>query len=196
MTQAYPLQWPEGWGRTPTHKRRHNHRFDVTPGKARQELVWEIERMGGRHIVISTNIPVRRDGFPYAAARGREPDDRGVAVYFVRDGRQMCFACDQWDLVHHNMRAIEKTIWALRGLERWGASEAMERAFTGFEALPPPSGWRQDLGFARDDNPTITEIRIRFRDLAKTHHPDHGGDVKSFQKLDAAYRKACEELRA
>lgn len=34
------------------------------------------------------------------------------------------------------MRAIEKTIEALRGLERWGAKEMVNAPFRGFKALP------------------------------------------------------------
>src|SRR3546814_19053229 len=52
----------------------------------------------------------------------------------------MTFACDRWDTVRDNVRAIGKTIEAIRGIERWGASDMMERAFSAFEALPAPGG--------------------------------------------------------
>jgi hypothetical protein len=48
----------------------------------------------------------------------------------------MCFACDRWDSVADNVQAIRKTIEALRGIERWGTGDMVQRAFAGFVALP------------------------------------------------------------
>lgn len=111
--------------------------------------------MHGRLPVISTNIELRIDGLPYS--RQRPISDHGVAVYFTRNGRQMVFACDRWDKIEHNMRAITKTIEAMRGIERWGSSDLMERAFAGFEALPAPDPWWKALGLSHP-NATRTEI--------------------------------------
>jgi len=148
--EAYPLHWPLGRARTPSHKRLTS-RFDMTPDRARQELRAEAERHG-RQVVISTNIALRRDGEPYASRNA--PSDTGVAVYFLRKGRPVCLACDQYQNVWENMRAISKTLEAMRGIERWGSAEMLDRAFTGFEALPspdmmtPPPGkaWWEVLG--------------------------------------------------
>ncbi|MDB6080165.1 MAG: molecular chaperone DnaJ [Akkermansiaceae bacterium] len=141
---AFPLCWPEGW---PRHRgaREHGY-FQGTPGQVTEELIAEIDRLvlgkeSRTHtfresIIISTDIPLRKDGFP--RADGRPPLDPGVAVYFERNGKQQCFACDKYDRVWKNMRAIQRTIEALRGIERWGSSEMLDRAFTGFAALPAP----------------------------------------------------------
>lgn len=88
---------------------------------ARDELVWEIERLGGRATIISSNIPLRQDGLPYASAK--EPDEPGVAVYFSYRDAPRCFACDQWDRVRDNLQATRKTIEALRGIARWGSGD-------------------------------------------------------------------------
>ena len=48
----------------------------------------------------------------------------------------MVFACDKFRYTRDNIYAVAKTIEALRGIERWGASDMMERAFSGFKALP------------------------------------------------------------
>jgi hypothetical protein len=135
MEQASPLQWPAGRPRTPVHKISWS-RFNTTESVARAHMMDEISRMGGRNIVLSTNKPTRKDGLPYASAR--EPDDSGVAVYFERKGERVCFSCDQYMVIWENMRAIGKTIEAMRGIERWGSTETLDRAFTGFTALPPP----------------------------------------------------------
>lgn len=132
--EAYPLHWPQGRQRTPTHRRAQS-RFDVSADRARRELRAEAERHG-RQVVLSTNVELRRDGEPYASRRA--PEDTGVAVYFIRKGRPVCFACDQYQQVWENMRAISKTLEAMRGIERWGSAEMLDRAFTGFEALPSP----------------------------------------------------------
>ena len=103
--EAYPLQWPQGRARTPAQKRIPS-RFDMKPDRARRELLMEAQRHG-RNVVLSTNVALRQDGEPYASRR--PPDDTGVAVYFVRKERSVCFACDQYERVWENMRAICKT---------------------------------------------------------------------------------------
>jgi len=185
--EAYPLKWPDGW---PRAKSRQRSRFDVTPGKAARELLWEIERMGGKYPVISTNAELRRDGLPYA--NHKEPDDPGVAVYFETGGKQKVFACDKWTTVRDNMRAIQKTIEAIRGIERWGASEMMERAFSAFNALPPPKTWRDFF----PDVSTPDDLKRCYREQAKKMHPDHGGSEAAMAELNAHYRDAAEELGA
>lgn len=188
MTNAYPLQWPAGWPRTAKPVR---SRFDVTLAQARDELLDEIGRLGGAHVVISSNLPTRRDGLPYADRRA--PADTGVAVYFVLEGRQRVFACDRWDDVGDNIRAIQRTLEALRGIDRWGASEMMARAFEAFVALPPaPSCWT-DLGLERA-TATREMVAAAFRRLAKDAHPDHGGSAELMARLTAARDAAMDEI--
>jgi DnaJ-class molecular chaperone len=85
------------------------------------------------------------------------------------------------------MRAIQKTIEAVRGIDRWGASDMVERAFAAFEALPPPSepdAWWAVLNVAR--SASAAEIEAAFKREAKRHHPDHGGDPAMMQKINRA----------
>lgn len=187
--EAYPLYWPEGWPRT---KRRIPGKFASTFAKARDFVVNEVHRLGGRYVIVSSNIPLRRDGLPYAGQA--EPSDPGIAVYFQKGDRQMVFACDQYDKTWKNLQAIGKTIQAIRGIERWGASDMMERALSAFEALPPPGGWKQTLGFTNGATPTLGDVKARYRDLVKTHHPDAGGDAEQFHKINDAFQQAQNEL--
>ena len=184
-SNAYPLHWPEGWPRTKSPQR---SRFDGAFAKVRDELIREIGLLGGRYVVLSTNIPLRRDGLPYA--NQPKPSDCGVAVYFERRGHQMVFACDRWDKVEDNMRAIQRTIEAIRGIERWGASEMMERAFQAFEALPPPSTgkWWEILGV--DPKASRDEIERAFKRGAKEAHPDAGGSTERMAELNRARDEA------
>jgi hypothetical protein len=133
--EAYPLQWPDGRPRT-VYYHREKAAFSVTLAKARDSVLHEVQLLaGGRfgpdpHTVISSNLALRRDGFPLA--NQRQPEDPGVAVYFLYKKMPMSFACDRWEKVEHNMQAIAKTIEALRGIARWGTGDMLAAAFTGF----------------------------------------------------------------
>jgi hypothetical protein len=185
--EAYPLQWPEGWSRTQSWKRQSG-KFDTTLGKARDGLLAEIKRLGGLHPVISSNLKLRQDGLPYAAQP--KLDDPGIAVYFDYKAKPMCFACDRYSKQEANLRAIELTIAALRGIERWGASDMIERAFTGFAAIghQQPEHWSDVLGVPR--NATRDEIETEWRRLRSLHHPDKGGNPQTFQTVKEAYEAA------
>ncbi len=148
--------------------------------------------MGARLPVLSTNIPLRNDGVPYA--NFRTPDDKGVAVYFTYKGNQMSFACDKWDNVADNIQSIRKTIEALRGIERWGASDMMERAFKGLQQLegPRPQTKWEILGIAPGSSGE--DCRQARNRLAKLYHPDNGTqpNAEMMAKVNQAFTEALE----
>lgn len=188
MTQAYPLQWPDGWKRS---KYRRTARFNTKLTQARDSLIREIKLLGGRLPILSTNVELRRDGLPYA--NRRHPDDPGVAVYFEYNKQQMCFACDQWTKIRDNVQAIRKTIEAFRGMERWGASDMMNRAFTAFTALPSLPSWREALNCHGVND--IKEVTRRYKVLRSACHPDKGaGNGHAFYRVNQAYDEAVKEL--
>jgi len=193
MVEAYPLYWPEGWKR---EKYPERSRFKTGFQDARNKLSAEIARMGGSKVVISTNVPLRNDGFPRANAP--DPKDAGVAVYFKYKGKDMVFACDKYHYTRENIYAIAMTIDALRGIERWGASDMMERAFAGFQGLPAVASqpWREVLYLNSIDCPTRDEIETAYRMLAKKHHPDLGGDRDQFERVTQARQAALLEVAA
>ncbi|MDQ3038342.1 MAG: J domain-containing protein [Pseudomonadota bacterium] len=185
--EAFPLQWPQGWERT---KRKETGLFKTSFAKARDALMAEIYLMGGKMPVLSSNIPLRRDGLPYA--KQAHIDDPGIAVYFEYKKRPMCFACDRYTTTEANTQSIRKTIEALRGIERWGASNMMERAFTGFAQLGHDAGrqWWDVLGVPSDAlDETITDAYMRRRSAT---HPDKGGDANEFAAVQRAYQQAME----
>ena len=106
-TEAYPLQWPEGWPRT---KIPGESRYKVGYTQAVEELFRELRLLKASKIVLSSNVPLRQDGLPYADYARRRIDDPGVAVYFVRGGDQQMIACDSWDRVSDNIRAVGLTV--------------------------------------------------------------------------------------
>ncbi len=172
---AYPLTWPVGWPRTPAAERvRAGNKFGgVSFDRARRGLMEEIRRLGGTNVVLSTNQPVRRDGAPYAAQRIIE--DPGVAVYFTRrDQKTLVMARDAYTGMADNMRSLALAVDHLRGLERHGGGVMVERAFAGFAALPAPGKkpWRVVFGWPAHAAAEIGAIETRFRELAKSRHPD------------------------
>lgn len=179
---AYPLTWPYPQPRTES-QRRQPARFQVNTSDALNDLRLELARLGTRHVVISSCVPVRRDGLPYTDTR--EPDDPGVAVYFDRfvnpgavDGawRPFVIACDHYTKFRWNLRAIGMTVEALRTIQRHGASSMLEQAFTGFAALPPASvkkPWWEVLGVPQSAAHDIA--RTAYLELVRVHHPDAGG---------------------
>ena len=210
----YPLQWPEGVGRTKRSARtrsRFGRGGDVSFSQARRELLEELERLGAANVVLTSDLPVRNDGLPYASGRA---DDPGIAVWclIAKGGRfvERVFACDTWLTHAENMTAIARSIGALRGLDRWGMAEAADRAFAGFTALPPgdpapaparaPRSWRQLFDIATNLHDVLgkaeilTLVRQRHRDRIRHAHPDAGGSHEDAVELNAALAEAEREL--
>lgn len=213
MTQAYPLQWPLGWPRTKTqdrergrfgsaHSRDWNNTYvsakPITLSKALDRLFAELGRMGvlAEDVIVSTNLQVRLDGLPRSGQR--KPDDPGVAVYFRShlDNKQSdrVIPCDKYTDIEQNIAAVAATISALRALDRYG-SGIMERAFTGFEALPPPPGesepWWVVLGVS--EGAAMEEVESAYRRRRSVAHPDKAGSAEQFDRIQKAYERACEE---
>lgn len=191
MTRAYPLQWPDGWPRTRDSERKGWSSFRVTGDKALKELRHELRLLGAQDVVISTNAAVRQDGLPYADAARRKISDPGVAVYFTLKKRQMVMARDAFAKIEDNVRSITLAIEAIRAIERHGGSAMMERAFSGFSALPPPRDHWAILGIPPTS--TIDEIEETYRRLARKAHPDAGGSTAGMAELNAARDAAVTE---
>lgn len=191
LIEAYPLCWPADY---PRAKFRAPARFNTSFAAARDGIVAEVKRLGGKDVIISTNIPLKRDGLPYATYK--QPADPGVAVYFTFMGEQRVFCCDKWNSIHDNMQAINKTIEAIRGLDRWGVSEMLNRVFSGFAALPQKGThkeWYQVLEVEPNSPPEV--IKSAYRRLVRAYHPDGGGGSEEiFRQVQTAYEEAKNKL--
>lgn len=225
MAESYPLDWPPGWPRTSPHHRASGDHFKqgvtrylsndgtsswasrspVGPEVARKKLFAELERMKVSGVVLSSNVPLRLDGMPRADAARARIDDPGVALYFVMKGKPMAMACDRYSTIAGNMRSLGLAIEALRQLERHGGGTMMDRAFTGFAALPSPDGsrpkrpWWKVLNYGDDTEAradlTVDEVEARFRALAKRRHPDiEGGSAEAMAELNEAREDAVRDL--
>lgn len=207
--QAYPLCWPAGWRRTQAgdHKdgrfskgdRQYSsqpgggswlRKRDVTVTDGINRILAELGRMGidRQDVVISTNVRTRLDGLPRSGER--EPDDSGAAVYWEKHRQRQCMAIDRYAKVADNLAAVAATLEAMRSIERHGGAEILDRAFTGFVALPAPEQWFQVLGVGA--NATREEVEQAHRRLAMEHHPDRGGDHDAMARINAARDRALE----
>ena len=199
MIDGYPLYWPAGYPRTRSPKRSRFGSYDYDARRNRLTLTVALDEveeqvrlllnkrvLGDHDLIISTNMRRRKsDGGIYA--KEREPEDSGVAVYFKLSREMRVIACDKWQTVRENLHAAALSIEALRGLERWGASEIVPRAFRGFIALPEPESndWYHELGVPPDATPD--EITAAYRARLKEAHPDAGGSVDELHRVRRAY---------
>ena len=209
--QRFPLSWPEGWprarGRKPaqfgTSRQnalgdRQKKRLTIADGMER--VIEELEALGVNardDALISTNLKLNLSGLP----RGDqgEPSDPGVAVYWQKKNQPMrVMAIDVYYRVADNLAAIAATLAAMRAIERHGGAQILERAFTGFDALPAPQAkvtrpWWEVLGLRPDASADI--IEQAYRAAAKRAHPDTGGSHAAMAELNAA-RDAALKARA
>lgn len=210
----YPLQWPVGWKRTPDSRRAHGKfgkqvqsgtwrsRESLTIAQAARRLQDELERMGVRagSIILSSDLRLNLDGSVRSAQA--QPRDPGVAVYWEDGKQQRCMAIDMYTKVEQNIAALAATIEAMRAIERHGGAAILDRAFTGFTALPAPivagmkRPWREVLEFF--DSPrtlTVEDVQARWRRLASQHHPDKpGGNTAKMAEISAARDEALRDL--
>ncbi len=216
---AYPLSWPVGWKRTSGGARKHAlfsrgervysntpggsswmRRRDLTVSDGTTRILDELGRMDvpARKVIISTNVQLRNDGLPRSGQR--EPEDPGAAVYWnTRNGEQRVMAIDMYTKVADNLAAIAATLEALRAIERHGGAAILDRAFTGFVALPAPvSGqkpWRQVFGFGAEEDVSKVRLEGAYRTARSDAHPDReGGSHEAFLAVQDAYAKAQREL--
>jgi hypothetical protein len=199
---AQKLQWPTGWKRTTVRQfsrfgtRHHDTKRRTTLSGALEFLQAELDRLGAKEAVLSTNLETRIDGMP----RGQQaqPADPGAAVYFLLKGHKRVLACDSWDQVQCNILAIAKHIEALRGMERWGVG-SIEQAFTGYAALPAPGqgtgsrAW-EILGIPAGSDEQA--VRLAFKGKAMAAHPDRGGSPDAWHTLNEAFTDALNQTKA
>lgn len=193
MAETFPLKWPLGRATTKSWQRR-DAAFKTTPVRARDELMHELKLLGARNVVISSNVRTYSRGgqeIMYAdqsAAR----DEPGVAIYYTWKDEQYALACDRYKTVMDNLQALNKTINAIRGIERWGTGEMMKAAFAGFKELPSSTAdirscW-EVLGLQPTKN--LELIRTAYRKQLFKKHPDHGGTHEAMTELNIAKHQA------
>jgi hypothetical protein len=160
-------------------------RFQITTKQAVDELEEDILALGGRSIILTSN---KRDLLNDEAD---EPEDAGVAMHFLLGGKQQVFACDRYNCIRCNVRALGLTVRNFRAIKRYGASDMLDLALEALAALPPPVSPWQVLEI--DPGSSFEQIEAAFRRLAMKHHPDRGGSTAAMAEL---IRARDEALRA
>lgn len=185
----YPLTWPAGWPRarpgSATRARFGARANGATLAFGRDTLIRELERLHAARLMISSNVRRNRSGLLVDAP----PDfgDPGVAVYFRIKDEPRALACDKWDRVADNLRALAMHVEAIRGQIRWGVG-SVEQAFGGYRSLPAmeaPKQWFEVMRLP-EDAPTEAVDKRRIELLEKCH-PDRGGRVNDAVDVNVAY---------
>ncbi len=165
-------------------KRRFSAKLETT----QRDLVAIIRKMG------ATSLQINQDLLKGA-----------VEIIFDREGQRYVFRCSKYPEALDNLRAAQLAITYLwRAIEEYGVlseQQALDRVFAqfflGFAATPDDTVLL--LGSGQEDwwdvlgvTPDADELAIRnaYRALARTHHPDAGGDPAEFRRLQDAYRRA------
>lgn len=208
---AFPLTWPVGWKRCTSRtrakfvgkiggygpgepgSREWRPKQALSIEQATRRVLDELKRFGipDWNVIISTNLELRNDGLPRSGQRA--PTDPGAAVYWKKDKQQRCMAIDRYDRVQDNLAAIAATLDAMRAIERHGGAAILDRAFTGFTALPAPEQPFQVLGVGA--NASKEEVERAYRLLASKHHPDRGGDEQQMARINRARDALLEDRR-
>jgi hypothetical protein len=177
-----PLQWPDGWERT---KDKLISKFKPhSMLECFRELEKELNSLGGvTNIVMTSCNAVYKDQSCFYSGNA-EGGDAGVALYFTRKKTQIVMARDAYPTVWENIWSLKLAVEYLRGLERHGGSGLADKAFAGMAALPPPKPWWEVLHVSKDA--PIGVIEATFRELAKSAHPDKGGDMTAWHELNSA----------
>lgn len=202
---AYPLTWPAGKPRTQPGRRKPgpftSYGKPIGMEVAYERVQAELDRLGGRYGLVSSDIELTVSGRPRADRKA--PSDPGVCLYFTLDGKPFAMGCDAFASVQQNLAAIAGHIEATRRIARYGVATAAE-SLQAFQALPPPGPrekpWREVLGFSPvfHEGLSMAEARqvvlSRYRERAKGLHPDQGGGTQDMADLNAARDGALKEL--
>lgn len=191
---------------TPSSKRL-NSRFDSAWSTTVNELRRELEHLQAADVVFEIGVnarDIRLDGMLRADARPSHP---GVRVSFQSKHGPLSYTCDNYECWYawqgpswqHNVRAIVKTLEALRAIDRYGATKGEQ--YAGFKELPAGSGATPLGGMTKSEALTILRERSDIPALhntpdllAKAHrlararaHPDrNGGDRTLWDQVEQA----------
>lgn len=193
MTEAYPLHWPAGYKRADFQS---YSRFRTTAAAALQNLLKELRLLTGdnKNVVISSNVPLKKNGEMYADVASDTLDDPGVAVYFMYDGQQVVLCCDAWKTPAENVHAIGNAVNAIRGIGRWEVSDFIKRSFTGFKAIPETITRPWWVVLEIPETASQEEKKAAYYRLAAIRHPDKAtGSHDAFTELIRSYQEARKE---
>lgn len=148
----------ERW--TGAQRRPQSSRFKATGGQTQDDLRCELAAIGVRSCVIQADLDesdIRIDGLPRASARYRSP--RVVVSFTHPQQGEVSFPSGKYDSLWCNVRAVVKTLEALRAVDRHGVTQRAEQ-YTGWKRLT--SGGDLSRGAIVVDSFASVEAAARF----------------------------------
>ncbi len=132
---AYPLAWPAHWPRMDELQRLPAKDNLTHFAVAKDYIVNELRGLGASNVLISSNIPARKNGDLFLDYMDRKLEDPGVAVYFFVGDKPYVFACDGWEYPKDNLRAIGVAIGHIRACARSASPYYLDIMLSAF-AMP------------------------------------------------------------
>jgi len=189
MADAYPLQWPQGWMRTKMQRSSRENQNDLS------------RRDGGVMTELKCGVTW---GNPHIHA-GKH---HCTQLLNEHSGSHTCDQCDaelSLDAVHIAAPALpavepddkDAIIEAMRGIERWGAGEMMDRAFSGFKGLPAQASEGEDCWKVLGLHPMSPSnlVILVHRDLTRKLHAKQSAS-EEFSRINVARDDALRALKA
>lgn len=186
LPPSYPLAWPSQF---PRGARRITGQFKTSLAGALKNVEHSLRLFAGdsgkkvEAFVITSNVSLGE----------QKPSDPGVAVWFVWDGLQLCIPVDIYQKPEANLQAIHHVLEARRTELRHGGINLVRATFTGFLSLPAPQTKPPLEILGLPQSATAQQIKDRYRELSKEHHPDAGGSADVFAEISGAFRQLKRE---
>jgi hypothetical protein len=204
-----PLTTWDG-ARTPADRRRSRWAFKAGWSDTLDVLERELQHLGARDVVLEADFreqDLRLDGMPRSDAR--PPVDPGVRIAFDSKHGSLVYAADTCEFWQHNVRSIALGLEALRAVDRYGISRRAEqyrgyRQIGGAPAILPDAPLSREQaavvlfeavypeGYARGGHTVLltgdVDLDAFARRARRRAHPDAGGSVEAFQRVESALR--------
>lgn len=190
----YPFQvkpiadWPGPMSRT-----RVSSPFSAGLSSTMEALSRELRMLNARNVFMQlavTHADIRQDGKPYARAKASHP---GVILTFDSRHGPLQYAVDRFLTWQDNLRAIALGLESLRRVDRYGIATSGEQ-YRGWVQIEAVTGGREAAigllariaGVEAKSMSDGASLQWLVREAQKKAHPDAGGDVETFGKVQAA----------
>lgn len=186
-------QWPVD--RT---KNRTQSRFKAGYSDTMRLLERELDFLRAKNVVIQADCGpemIRRDGMLRSGAMLRGP---GIILSFESKHGELSYPCDTYTHWECNIRAIAISLEALRTVDRYGVTRRAEQ-YKGWDRIEGPT--KPSTSNVEDAALLLAKYHVvPFRDILKSRgifeaayrvaatktHPDAGGSVDEFKRVQAA----------
>lgn len=156
--------------------------FSASWGMTVELLARELVMLDARAIVIELDIRTqdwRIDGLPRANAVANSP---AVRVTFTSKWGPLRYETAEYQHWQDNVRAIAKSMEALRMVDRYGVSKRGEQ-YRGWKALPTGTDPADAIATPEIAREFLAQWGGDWKAAVKDTHPDVGGDPTEYRKV-------------